>query len=92
MDLTKQLNQVHDEASFLEFVRALKANRDADDVASVDAFGRGEKGWENHSISDFLGAALAWAEASNFGLNQGLDDSNLWKRFAVFLHCGKIYE
>ena len=51
------------------------------------------RGWQNLTIEDFLEAALAWAEASNFGRSQGVDDSaNPWRRLAIFLYCGKIYE
>lgn len=47
---------------------------------------------ENVAIEHFLEAAVAWAEDSNFGLNQGLAASNPWHRFAAFLYAGKIYE
>ncbi|MFZ6687685.1 DUF7660 family protein [Undibacterium sp. SXout11W] len=92
MKLIEQLELVQDEASFLEFIRALKTDREAEGIKSDDLVGRGKNGWENHSIEDFLGAALSWAEDSNFGMNQGMDNAALWKRFAVFLYCGKIYE
>jgi hypothetical protein len=46
----------------------------------------------NHTIADFLDAAVSWAEDSSFGAQQGLIDAAPWKRFAVFLYCGKIYE
>jgi glycine C-acetyltransferase len=46
----------------------------------------------DQTIEAFLGAASSWAESTNVGLTQGLDPANPWKRFAVFLYCGKIYE
>lgn len=55
-------------------------------------YGPDAGGWENISIESFLEAALAWAESTNFGASQGLSDSNLWQKFAVFLYVGKIYE
>ena len=92
MELHEQLETVTDATSFLAFVRALTKDREAEAGRAIDDFGRGENGWENHSIEDFLGAALSWAEATNIGATQGLSDASPWKRFAVFLYCGKIYE
>lgn len=90
------LDEVSDERSFLAFVEALKKDREADVRAQgttpVDACGRGPGGWENHTIEDFLDAALSWAEATNLGATQGLEMASPWKRAAVFLYCGKIYE
>jgi len=87
---------VVDEASFLKFVAALRQDREVEVAAqtttSIDPFGRGPNGWENHTIEAFLEAAFSWAEDSNFGKSQGLTDENPWKKFAVFLYCGKIYE
>lgn len=45
------LEAVHDEASFLAFLSALRA-----DAARGD-------GWENETIETFIEAATAWAEA-----------------------------
>lgn len=81
MQLYEQLEAVRDEATFLEFVRALAADR----LANAGA-------WENDSIADFLEASRRWAEDSEFGSTQGLSSASPWKRFAVFLYCGKIYE
>jgi hypothetical protein len=50
------------------------------------------RGWENVTIESFLEAACAWAEDTNFGAAQALSDASPWKKFAVFLYCGKIYE
>jgi len=96
MELHEQLATVNDERSFLAFARALQLDR----VAAVAAesrvpslpYGQDAGGWENVSIESFLESALAWAEASDFGASQGLASTNLWKKFAVFLYCGKIYE
>jgi hypothetical protein len=81
VQLHEQLEAVNDEATFLAFVRALAADRQQD-----------ADGWENDSIEGFLESASSWAEDSNFGSRQGLSASSLWKKFAVFLYCGKIYE
>lgn len=91
-ELARLLERVVDEASFLEFVEALVADRRLDASGSLDEAGRGSNGWENHTIESFLAAATAWARDSTFGRCQGLGDAHPWKRFAVFLYCGKIYE
>jgi hypothetical protein len=85
MDTYALLSEVTDQASFLAFVRALRAEREQGTASQ-----RAE--WQNDTIESFLGAAVAWAEDSRFGSSQGLREENLWKKFAVFLHCGKIYE
>jgi len=96
MELQEQLEVVTDEQSFLTFARALLVDR----VAAVAAeskspsspFSSGARDWEKVSIESFLEAALAWAEDSNFGASQGLASTSPWKKFAVFLYSGKIYE
>jgi hypothetical protein len=80
MQLNEQLETVTDEATFLEFVRALAADRRANAGT-----------WENGLIEDFLEAASSWAEDSKFGSKQGLPARSLWNKFAVFVYCGKIY-
>jgi hypothetical protein len=86
---------VNDEESFLAFVRALEADRRLAEEGEVDdphGFGAA-RGWQNSTIEQFLESALAWAEDSRFGRNQGLgDDASAWRRLAMFLYAGKIYE
>jgi hypothetical protein len=81
MELHEQLETVTDEESFLAFVQALLIDRRCN-----------AERWENSSIESFLEAASAWAEDSAFGSKQGLLTASLWKKFATFLYCGKIYE
>ncbi len=87
---------VHDRDSFLAFVRALASDRRAsvaaDRPASSNPHDPHAGGWENGTIEDFLEAALAWAESTGMGEAQGLPIEPSWRAFAVFLHCGKIYE
>lgn len=92
IELHELIEQVSDEKSFLKFVEALIEDRSLEDPKSVDAFGRGLRGWENHSIEAFLEAAHSWAESTNVGSTQGMSKDSPWKRFAAFLYCGKIYE
>ncbi|MDZ5602036.1 hypothetical protein SJI00_04475 [Pseudomonas sp. RP23018S] len=84
MDLQALLHQVHDDQTFLHFARALMADKTACPAGGAD--------WQNHRVEAFLESAIAWAEDSDFGISQGLQASNPWQQFAVFLYCGKIYE
>lgn len=92
MELHEQLETVVDEKTFLAFVTALEKDRRDNAVTGIDDFGRNESGWENHSIEDFLEAARTWAADSGFGSKLGLESASPWKKFAVFLYCGKVYE
>lgn len=95
MSLYDAVQSVNDEESFLAFARALAADRAhsvlVEAIKSSSPYGPDAGGWENKSIEGFLEAAISWAEDTNFGRTQALDD-NPWKRFAVFLYLGKIYE
>ena len=86
MQLHDALESVSDAASFLVFARLLASDR----INKTN--GSDVNGWQNNSIEDFLESAIAWAESTDIGLSQGLSASNPWKRFAVFLYSGKIYE
>lgn len=95
MTLDDFLEKVKDQESFLEFARALQADKEDETIKEKakpsSPYGAGCNGWENSSIEGFLEAAIAWAEDSNFGENFQIED-NPWKKFALFLYCGKIYE
>ena len=96
MKLHEACDAVKDQTTFLVFARLLLADREAaanqhpkfPSIMEGPAAG----GWENVFIETFLEAAIAWAEDSNFGVNQGLSPENPWGQFASFLYCGKIYE
>lgn len=97
-NLSRRLEQVDDEKSFLRFLESLGHNR-ADEIAKEavkpsSQWGPGTNGWENGSIDSFLLAAVAWAAASSNGLElAGYEvPSNPWKRCAEILYAGKIYE
>src|SRR5262245_34718889 len=88
-------DSVNDEESFLAFVRLLEADRRlAAKVEEQDLQGYGApRGWQNATIEQFLESAVAWAEASQFGRRQSLGEAaSPWRRLAVFLYAGKIYE
>jgi hypothetical protein len=90
------LQRVDSPQSFLEFTRALVADRiaaaGAESASPSAPYGPDAGGWENTTIETFLDAAAAWAEDSSFGESQGLQRANLWRVFATFLYCGKSYE
>lgn len=96
MKLHEHLERVTDQESFLAFARALAQDRTSAAQAQSEhpapLYGSNAGGWENTSIEAFLGAAASWAEDSNFGATQDLGTASLWRKFAVFLYCGKIYE
>jgi hypothetical protein len=84
------LGRVKDRESFLAFVKALVEERELAEKMERDGPEKyrfcGALGWENASISSFLGAALACVEdGSHF-------EEASWRGFAEFLYCGKIYE
>jgi hypothetical protein len=83
---------VHDRESFLAFVAALTADREAsvaaEQLSPSSPYGPDAGGWENITIESFLFAALRWAEDSAH-----LDWFELsWRGFAWFLIAGKGYE
>ena len=81
---------------FSKFIEALIPDRvrvaEAEKEKPSSVWGPYAGDWQNASIEHFLESAVAWAADTNFGLDQGLSSSNPWKRFAVFLLAGKIYE
>ncbi len=95
-DLESKRDAVCDERTFLEFLSALKADRE-DEVAKEkkkpsSPYGAGANGWENGTIEAFLDAATAWGAASQNGLQFYQKPENPWKRCADILYMGKIYE
>ncbi len=83
MHLIDQVAQVSDQPSFIAFVRALQADR-------ADLRTRSE--WQHDTIEDYLEAAAAWAEDAPLQLPPSPDTAAIWRTFAQFLYCGKIYE
>lgn len=83
---------VDDETSFLAFARVLEEDRRL--AAKHDSSGcDAPRGWQNATIEQFIEAALAWADDSEFGRRQRVGDAaSPWRRFAAFLHAGKVYE
>lgn len=94
--LINALESVEDEESFIRFVSALgedKAEETKEKTRNQSSpFGKGDKGWENTKIEDFLEAAAEWAKDSQAGLEYYKKPENIWKRCADILYAGKIYE
>jgi len=90
-DLFERLEAVNDEASFLEFARALLADREAADTAPTTPDGF-QNEWANNSVAAFVEAGIAWADDSDFGVRPGPKPANPWSLFAKFLWAGRGYE
>jgi hypothetical protein len=95
-ELHDLLERISDETSFLAFAEALLADRieavKKEHLKPSSPYGSDANGWENQTIETFLEAAIAWAKDTDLGVSQKISASNPWKRFGVFLYCGKIYE
>jgi hypothetical protein len=87
---------VHDEETFLQFLLALRDDREAavaqEKVAPSSPFGPGAGGWENTTIERFLDTAVRWARDSVNGNPFYKKPDNPWRRFADILYAAKIYE
>ena len=90
-DLFDTLKAVRDEQTFLDFARALCADRGIAEM-SAPTFDGFQDEWANGSIADSLGAGIAWAEESAFGARPGPKPENPWVSFVWFLWAGRGYE
>ena len=92
IDLDDLLEQVCDEESFFVFANALQSDKEdeseKDNLSSRSPYTYGWNGWQNSNIEGFLESAIAFTQ-DNQPWN---DEKNLWKKFALFLYGGKIYE
>lgn len=90
-DLQQAFQRVRDEVSLLDFLDLLATDAFVSEGLPATADGRrGE--WTSQSISQFLAAAHAWAEDSNFGRYPGPKPSNPWQQFAMLLWAGRSQE
>lgn len=96
MSLTEKLENVVDCDTFLEFVKALIEDWEADYAEIIrkkklnfySPVGDNSE-WQNGSIGQYLEAASAWAEALK---KERMPENPTWRTFAEFLYAGKIYE
>jgi hypothetical protein len=97
-DLIAALDSVHDEATFLEFLLALRDSREAsiarENESPSSPYGPDAGGWENTTIERFFDAAVRWARTSSNGLPlAGYElPSNPWRRCADILYAAIGYE
>jgi len=89
VDLNELLDKVDSKETFLEFVNALKRDKEDEDKKEEEnpsaPYSPGVNGWENGSISAFLDAMHAFGQDND---KIRLD----WKSFALLLYSGKFYE
>ena len=92
LELHNLLENVKDEATFLVFAKALYEDKEDETIKNrVNALPQlfeGSNSWQNTSIEGFLESAIAFTEDSP----QWQGEKNLWRKFALFLYGGKIYE
>lgn len=96
MSLSKKLENVVDHDTFLEFVKALIEDWEADEAEIIrkkklniyDSVWD-DSDWQNESIGRYLEAASAWAEAIK---EERMPENPTWRTFAEFLYAGKVYE
>ncbi len=96
-DLDKMAEAVFDKRSFIDFVIALKEDREeelkSEKRKPSSPYGPGAHGWENVSIEGFLDAMAEWTDATNAMTNQPMvPDDPTWRSFATILLAGKLYE
>jgi hypothetical protein len=96
--LSDALKSVHDEESFLQFLLALRDDREAslaqEKISPSSPYGPDARGWENTTIERFFDAAVVWARASKNGLPIPgyMPSSNPWRRCAEILCAAIGYE
>jgi len=94
--LNKLADEVHDEVSFVAFLKALA--RDWEDGRRQEAphpssrYSAAANGWENVAVGAFLEAASAWAEDTGLDTPTYTGPDNPWRRAARIIYAGKFYE
>lgn len=92
MELDKLLEKVNDEQSFIEFAKALQADKEDEEFKvkanPANPYSQGCYGWESNTINQFLDSAIAYTQDNTAWKKE----TNLWKKFAYFLYGGKVYE
>ena len=90
------LQSVRDEETFIEFLEALRDDREAsveqEKLKPSSPFEPDAGGWENTTIERFFDSAVAWAWTSINGTASYTKSENPWRRCADIIYMGKIYE
>src|SRR4051812_13146405 len=94
--LTAALEAVHDEESFLQFLLALRDDREAsiaqEKTTPGSPYGPDARGWENTTIERFFDTSVRWARDSVNGNSFYNRPDNPWRRSADILFNAKSYE
>ena len=94
--LFQVLESVQDEETFLQFLLALRDDREAsiaqEKVTPSSPCGPDAGGWENTTIERFLNTAVRWARDSVNGNPFYKKPDNPWRRCADILFAAKSYE
>jgi hypothetical protein len=97
-DLGEMAKRVHDKKTFIEFVIALKEDREEEinkeKLSPSSPYGPGANGWENGSIEAYLDAMSRWTDDISGTTNEEMmiPAQPSWRSFAMILYSGKIYE
>jgi len=95
-ELFQALESVHDEETFLQFLLALRDDREASIVMEQKVpsspYGPDAGGWENTTIERFFDTAVRWARNSVNGNPFYKKPDNPWRRCADILFAAKGYE
>jgi hypothetical protein len=95
-ELSTSLEAVHDEESFLQFLLALRDDREAsteqEKAPRRSPYGPDALGWENTTIERFFDTAVRWARDSVNGNPYYKRPDNPWRRCADILFAAKGYE
>ncbi len=91
MSLDDLLDKVVSKETFIEFVKALKADKiDEEEKHKKNPpslYSSGANGWENNTIPHFLDSIVAFGEDSHH-----ITKKPSWKNFALLVYAGKFYE
>lgn len=95
-ELDQALELVRDEETFLQFLLALRDDREAsilqEEATPSSPYGPDAGGWENTTIERFLDTAVRWARDSVNGNPFYKRPDNTWRRCADILFAAKSYE
>ena len=95
-ELFQVLQSVRDEETFLQFLLALRDDREAsiaqEKTAPSSPYGSDAGGWENTTIERFFDTAVRWARDSVNGNPFYNIPDNPWRRCADILFAAKGYE
>lgn len=90
------LQSVRDEETFLQFLLALRDDREAsialEKISPSPPYGPEAREWENTTIERFFDTAVRWARDSVNGNPFYTKPDNPWRRCADILYAAKGYE